>query len=179
MPYKDPAVRRSYQKAYREANREKHIAYCRNYWRKHHPPKPQKPFYEVEESGCWNWLKYRNGEGYGVAWHEGRTILAHRFYYENKYGFVPKGLELDHLCRNRGCVNPDHVEPVTHLENLLRGKKTKLTPQIVQRIRTSTLSGADLGRLYSVTAECIYAIRKGRTWSHLVGQDALPFEEAI
>lgn len=46
---------------------------------------------------------------------------AHRVYYEARFGPIPAGLQLDHLCRNRGCVNPDHLEPVTCRENLMRG----------------------------------------------------------
>ena len=52
-------------------------------------------------------------------------VLAHRVYYERHVGPVPEGLELDHLCRNPGCVNPEHLEPVTHAENIRRGYQAK------------------------------------------------------
>jgi len=51
----------------------------------------------------------------------GKNKVAHRISYELLKGDIPEGLDLDHLCRNRGCVNPDHLEPVTRKENLLRG----------------------------------------------------------
>lgn len=71
-------------------------------------------------SNCWEWTRYREG-GYGRLKRHGRHVLAHRFFYETCFGPVPAGLDLDHLCRNRWCVNPDHLEPVTRRENVLRG----------------------------------------------------------
>ena len=56
---------------------------------------------------------------YGVG--EGREVGAHRFVFEALSGTVPDGLELDHICRTRSCVNPEHLEPVSHRENVLRG----------------------------------------------------------
>lgn len=79
-------------------------------------------------SGCWEWVGARTGGttgGYGSIRIEpgsGPRVGAHRLVYEILIGRVPDGRELDHLCRNRGCVNPDHLEPVTHRENLLRGE---------------------------------------------------------
>ena len=76
--------------------------------------------YVVQPDGCWKWQMKWLADGYGRMKVDGKPILAHRYYYEQKYGRVPDGLELDHLCRNRWCCNPDHVEPVTHRENMLR-----------------------------------------------------------
>lgn len=69
------------------------------------------------ESGCWEWAASRFGNGYGQF----RRELAHRAMYKFLVGDIPTGLTLDHLCRNRGCVNPDHLEPVTIRVNVLRG----------------------------------------------------------
>lgn len=80
-----------------------------------------------EQTGCWNYTGYLQ-DGYGRARlpvHKrgirGRKVLVHRYVYEQTIGVVPDGMELDHLCRNRACCNPDHLEPVTSRENTLRG----------------------------------------------------------
>lgn len=70
---------------------------------------------------CWDWLANTSTNGYGQFWCDGRLVAAHRWAYERFMGPVPDGLELDHLCRNPACVNPDHLEPVSHRENSLRG----------------------------------------------------------
>ncbi len=72
---------------------------------------------------CWLWTMSLDGRGYGQMWdREKRTrVTAHRFLYEHIVGPVPEGLDLDHLCRVRHCVNPAHLEPVTRAENVRRG----------------------------------------------------------
>lgn len=70
--------------------------------------------------GCWHWAGTENGRGYGKIWFLGRQWLAHRLAYEFLIGPL-NGHPLDHLCRNRICVNPAHLEPVSILVNVLRG----------------------------------------------------------
>ena len=71
--------------------------------------------------GCWEWKGYRTPFGYGMFYTAAhRLVLAHRWFYEWCYGDVPKSLQMDHLCRNPSCVNPDHLEPVTPRENVMR-----------------------------------------------------------
>lgn len=82
------------------------------------------PGLRPELGPCWVWTaSTKNGYGQiGSGGHRGPPVLAHRVSYELLVGPVPDGLELDHLCRNRRCVNPAHLEPVTHRENALRGE---------------------------------------------------------
>lgn len=77
--------------------------------------------YVVDPSGCWLWTAYRDPNGYGSFTVKGIHIPAHRVSYELYVGPIPKGLHMDHLCRNPPCVNPSHLEPVTRRENIARG----------------------------------------------------------
>lgn len=74
-----------------------------------------------QDGGCWNWRGSLRGDGYGTLRFENKQMYAHRVAYELLIGPIPADLHLDHLCRNRRCANPAHLEPVTSKENLLRG----------------------------------------------------------
>lgn len=77
---------------------------------------------KVDKTGeCWTWTAYINPFGYGRYWTGSTTSVAHRVSYEAVKGNVPEGFDLDHLCRVRHCVRPDHLEPVTRRENIRRG----------------------------------------------------------
>lgn len=69
---------------------------------------------------CWIWTGGSSRNGYGQTKFGGRNWMAHRIFYTYFVADVPDGLDLDHLCRTRSCVNPWHLEPVTRSENLLR-----------------------------------------------------------
>jgi hypothetical protein len=80
-------------------------------------------FHKLDITGfCWLWRGKLNEKGYASTTHKGKSTGAHRKAYEMLIGPIPEGLELDHLCRIRHCCNPDHLEPVTHLENVARAK---------------------------------------------------------
>lgn len=81
------------------------------------------------KKGCWEWPGKKSAEGYG----QGRGGYAHRLAWQALNGPIPEGLQIDHLCRNRACVRPDHMELVTRKENILRG----VSPQAINGIRRS------------------------------------------
>lgn len=79
------------------------------------------------ESGCWIWTAAKNPHGYGVINVGGKTQKAHRVAYQEFIGPIPDESELDHLCRRRPCVNPEHLDPVDHQTNMSRGHFGSLT----------------------------------------------------
>jgi hypothetical protein len=93
------------------------------------PIPPEVRFWSHVERGsndeCWPWGGGRSTGGYGRFFDGGKGVQAHRFAYEMLVGPIPDGLDLDHLCRVRHCVNPSHLEPVTRSENLRRGDMHK------------------------------------------------------
>jgi len=88
------------------------------------PYDPVQRFWQLvkKTNGCWLWEGHigKNGYGYFAVGHQ-VPVLAHRYSYELAHGKIPDELEIDHLCRTRHCVNPQHLETVTHAENLGRG----------------------------------------------------------
>ena len=78
---------------------------------------------KVDKTGrCWEWTAAAHLLGYGTFWNGSKLVGAHRWAYEQANGEIGPGLELDHLCRNPRCVRPDHLEPVSHTENVRRGR---------------------------------------------------------
>lgn len=91
-------------------------------------PEPFWDKIDQRPDGCWHWTGSINGAGYG-RFGRGQygSRIAHRLTYLALVGPIPDGLTLDHLCRVRHCVNPDHLDPVTHAENMRRGHWAEAT----------------------------------------------------
>lgn len=111
-------------------------------------PKPQALYDRILErvalkNECWIWQNNLDRSGYGTLGFcfDGKhvTKFAHRVSYETFVGKIPAGMVIDHLCRNPACVNPSHLEPVTHLENVRRGESG-----LRNRIKTHCSSGHPL-----------------------------------
>lgn len=101
------------------------------YVKGHIPPMKGKEFLPAEErfwekvaktETCWLWTGTVKSNSYGCFWHKGKNRHAHRWAYELLVGKIPPKMQIDHLCRNRACVNPKHMEVVTNRENGLRGE---------------------------------------------------------
>lgn len=141
----------------------------------HHHRKPFDTGYEVvdvgyEDGACWIWRRGTSGSSthrYGrYMGRDGRRVQAHVYAYEREIGPVPKGRQLDHLCRNTLCVNPLHLEPVTPGENVRRSTSAKLSPADVRTIlaaRNNT-TRANLATRYGVSPRQITRIWGGRSW---------------
>lgn len=101
---------------------------------------PEHRFWQkvLKTDDCWFWTGTMNRpNGYGRFYYQRRMQVAHRISYEWESGPVSSGEELDHLCRNRNCVRPSHLEPVTHRENVLRGE----SPVALAAIKTHCARG--------------------------------------
>jgi hypothetical protein len=122
-------------------------------------------------SGCWNWQRSLSDDGYGYFRHRGRMIFAHRWSYEKLVGPIPEGLDIDHKCRNRRCINPAHLEPVPRVVNVRRGSQTKLTePQVREIVALrGQLTIKQIAAKFGVSAGLIGQIHTGRGWKDVTG----------
>lgn len=85
------------------------------------PKRFRDKFIINKDTDCWEWKAEITHDGYGRYCYKYRRYMSHRFSYEIMIGPIPEGLQIDHLCRNRSCCNPEHLEAVTCKENLSRG----------------------------------------------------------
>jgi hypothetical protein len=130
------------------------------------PFRTDRPKWDVDpNTGCWLWSGALNEFGYGITGSKRWGYLAHRASYARFVGPIPEGLELDHLCRVRRCINPDHLEPVTHRENVWRSASCVLTPDDVIAIRLSADTIPELAERYGVAPVAISQAQSGLSWA--------------
>lgn len=146
---------------------------------------------EDANTGCWLWAGGVSEDGYGKLKREGRTLRAHRFFYEQFVGTIPKGFVVCHRCDTPLCVNPKHLFVGTHLDNerdkdakgrrspspgvthrhtLRRGvshHKAKLSDDAVREIRAGQLPTLYYARKYEVSMSTIQRAKARKNWSHL------------
>ena len=87
---------------------------------------PLEEQFFINESGCWIFTGSHTADGYGQKTINYRSVGAHVHMWEKKNGPVPEGFELDHICRQRDCMNPEHLELVTHQENCFRKSQLRV-----------------------------------------------------
>ena len=129
---------------------------------------------EIGEPGqCWNWLGSINPRtGYGKKQWLGETWLAHRWVWTMLFGIIPKKMTINHLCGNRKCVNPHHLEVVSQADNCRHGKGTKLTIDQAIEIKQAGRKkvrgdGPRLAKKFSVSKSLIHDIWNGRAWKEI------------
>lgn len=126
---------------------------------------------------CWIWQLSKRSvrpgrEGYGRITRLGVAYPAHRYCYEQRQGSIPEGLQIDHLCHQTLCVNPDHLEAVTASENVRRGSNSKLSEDEVRAILSSDESDKHLAKRYGVVPKTVYEIRRGIKWADVFQEAA-------
>ncbi len=122
-----------------------------------------KPKFVVKANGCWEWIGAKNKRGYGMC-NGCYSSLAHVQMYVERNGRLSWKVEVDHTCKNRSCVNPEHLEAVSHAVNVQRSAVAKLTVELVAEIRKSRQSTSELAREYNVTPVTIRDIKRRKTW---------------
>lgn len=133
---------------------------------------------------CWPWLAWKTHNGYGSFGYRGHEVRAHRFVFYLSGITIPEGYEPDHLCYNRDCINPAHLEIVTQRENIIRGKdrlrmlcqaadkpmamNSKLTADQARIIRSDPRKVRALSEAFNVSQTTIRNVKTGETYRHLL-----------
>jgi len=126
--------------------------------------------YEVDPiTGCWNWLLYTRPDGYGQLKYQNITQLAHRWMYQAYNGVIrTEEQQLDHLCRNRHCVNPAHLEIVTQTENIRRGSVPTVSMELALQIREGyvpfVITQHFLAKKYGIDRSAVARVVQNRCW---------------
>jgi len=138
--------------------------------------------YTKTKNGCWEWNGAMSHQGYGKIKRKGKYLQAHRVSYEFFVDDIPKGMQINHRCHNRKCVNPYHLYVGTHNDNMRdmvvsgrsldqygeKNHNSKLTKDNVVKIKTLLKEGRkqnSLAKEFGVTISTIHLIKKGLTWA--------------
>lgn len=131
--------------------------------------------WDVEDRGfqspCWIWKFAKNNMGYGIFRNStrlGNSTLAHRESFLRSHGCIPDDLTLDHLCGIRNCVRPEHLEPVTHAENVRRGRGARMTPEIraeIFELRKAGLTQTAIATKVGFSRTAVVKLLDGSTWT--------------
>ncbi len=126
------------------------------------------PLFTVDENGCHVWARCKDKDGYGYFKRNRKAVSAHRYFYELNVGPIQPGLDLDHLCRNRACVNPAHLEPVPHVENARRGNVVKyMSIERAREVRWRRERGQSYAKIAAqmcITESLVGQIATNRCW---------------
>ena len=127
------------------------------------------PLYLKEDRGyktlCWIWQRTKNRDGYGMIHRIGISCQAHVAFYEERYGPVPEGMQLDHLCRQRPCINPEHLEAVTFAVNIARGASCWITREMIEMTRALLAEGkrqVDIASIVGISQAAVSDIKLGK-----------------
>jgi hypothetical protein len=146
--------------------------------------KTRKKFREkvrVQKDGCWVWTGLRHPKGYGQFNAAGQSKYAHRYFYEFLNGHVPEGFELHHVCRNKSCVRPDHLECVTHGENIRKAaeagvwngerngnaRRTNTEVMVVKALSAMGIPATIIAEHLNIPLRSVYAIVSEGVWKHV------------
>lgn len=121
------------------------------------------------EGGCWLWESTVNSQGYGQFRLKGSTAvtLAHRAVYEDLVETIPNGLQLDHLCKRKRCVNPEHLEIVTCTTNIRRNSNTKLSmdeARLVRELYSKGMQQRHIAAQFDVSQRLVWNIIHYEGW---------------
>lgn len=130
------------------------------------------PYIVEPLTGCWIWQGYKSKKGYGqmsiTRGGKKKSVYAHRYFYEQHRGPIPSGRDLDHLCHNTICVNPQRLEAVSERVNCRRGNRTRFTADQIEEIRrlwdTGTFKQYELAERFQTTQANIHWIVSRKNW---------------
>lgn len=135
---------------------------------------------KISGNGCWEWQKSKNA-GYGRMMRNGESWPAHAYSYAAFLGQIPNGLQVNHKCHNRCCVNPEHLYAGTQKQNVLdmnlagrrnqaigeRGGNSKITEDIAKQIYFHDGYARIAAKKFNVSISLVYAIKKKQIWRHI------------